>query len=1433
MALLGSTLRRHTNSFVTGTTFLRRNQLLSDRSVSRFAHFASGATILMVALLGLTFTQHSLAQDTNGTTLSASFIWTGQATQTDGAFVAFRKTFQLTNVTNPITLRIFADARYMVWLNGQYVQRGPNRFEPEGPEYDSLDLTPFAQTGSNTVVVLVTSRISNGRTMMHVPGLTAHIAQGGQTIVTTDNTWKWSDQTRYRLATTDWANIYDQVDARVESGAWTLPAFNDSAWSSAQTTSNSWGALTASRIPLLRETVLTPTWSNSVTFPVTLTNNQQINFGFPRMVLAYVEITMDADAGSELQLTYSTAMKIICRAGVQTYITSDTHSIYTGGLKVVSGRVTLQSVKFVERLYPFDRIGSFTSSDTLLNKLWTTCVRGLEVTSEDAYVDCTDRERVEWMDCDPPAFDVTRVAMAGTSTNGQPLYADPRLLEVMLRRTAYTLQPDGWVKAHTCSDRFDIHAKMEDRACDWVQGARRYYESTGKTNVLSEIWPAIVTQMNYFLNLRTARGLVLAREWVVWGNPLGYQTIEGTALNAFVQKALVDAAYIGNVIGQTAQASTFQQAANDLATAINSVLWNSAAGTYYGGYDVNTLLSPTRHAALFALDQGIVPENRRASVTAYLKANAPTENDIMQYYYYFKQQYGWDTATDDTAVLDKLRAEWADMAYSPYEAGFEGLHSWGSQAHVYGIFPAYFLSAYTLGVRLEGPVWTNRILIEPRLGDLQSASGVVATEHGPVPVAWSKSPNGALLTFSFTVPTNKTATVRLPKTSSTNTLILNGVTLVNNGVLSGGITVTSRWFNLNLTNGTYAGTLTLSVLPPTILTQPSGGVAFPGNTFSFSVDASPEPLTYQWQKNLANILNATNATLTLTNLTLASSGDYRVLVSNGGGTTNSTSTTLQVVTALTNTIYRDNFTGSSGNLNNRLPDTATIASNRWVAASAWRTDGTRATITNATVCAFLPFTPSAGRIYRLSANIECLGTGTADWLAMGYANGTTTGSGWHVANNAVGWQLARDSGITTQDGQTFTGPGTTGGQNTGIYPTTMMNYAVELDTRNNDASLWTFTFLVNSNIVRGPIAFGGTGPTISSIGLGMLGQGGWGYVRNFTLTSIGSGAPSITQQPTGGTFVAGSSAALTVAASGTAPLSYQWQKNQTNIVGATNATLSLPALALTDAGDYRAVVTNVAGNATSDTATITVLPSILVVSNIFNSGNVSPSIACLNNDLIQTSLASVSPAASGNNFTGLNMRNGSTGAANANTTANPGNIMDAGTYDFVLNTNSAPDGYDITSIVTYSGWTDFRAGQDHSLWYQTVANSSFVQITNISFAATAGSLRVAVNQSSGAIASGVRTIRVVVNQSTFVYRELDVTGTATVVPVPTLQIALLGNTAVRVWWDAASTGFTLKSTTNLATGTSWQTVNTAPILTNGVFQVTLPTTSSLFLRLAK
>jgi Immunoglobulin domain len=87
-------------------------------------------------------------------------------------------------------------------------------------------------------------------------------------------------------------------------------------------------------------------------------------------------------------------------------------------------------------------------------------------------------------------------------------------------------------------------------------------------------------------------------------------------------------------------------------------------------------------------------------------------------------------------------------------------------------------------------------------------------------------------------------------------------------------------------------------------------------------------------------------------------------------------------------------------------------------------------------------------------------------------------------------------------------------------------------------------------------------------------------------------APSITTQPASLTVTAGQTATFSVAATGTAPLAYQWQKNGAAISGATATSYTTPVTATADNGEtFRVVVSNTAGSITSNSATLTVNPS--------------------------------------------------------------------------------------------------------------------------------------------------------------------------------------------------------------------------------------------------
>ena len=84
-------------------------------------------------------------------------------------------------------------------------------------------------------------------------------------------------------------------------------------------------------------------------------------------------------------------------------------------------------------------------------------------------------------------------------------------------------------------------------------------------------------------------------------------------------------------------------------------------------------------------------------------------------------------------------------------------------------------------------------------------------------------------------------------------------------------------------------------------------------------------------------------------------------------------------------------------------------------------------------------------------------------------------------------------------------------------------------------------------------------------------------------------APSITSQPANQTVTAGQTATFSVTATGTSPLTYQWNKNGAVISGASSASYTTPATAASDNNaQFTVTVTNSVSKVTSSAATLTV-----------------------------------------------------------------------------------------------------------------------------------------------------------------------------------------------------------------------------------------------------
>ncbi len=209
--------------------------------------------------------------------------------------------------------------------------------------------------------------------------------------------------------------------------------------------------------------------------------------------------------------------------------------------------------------------------------------------------------------------------------------------------------------------------------------------------------------------------------------------------------------------------------------------------------------------------------------------------------------------------------------------------------------------------QFDGTIYEFRIwngAVSPVYVALSAAAGpsVVVTNLTPQSFVIVVSTNmvgaqtqQASVVGNFAVATNVTVTDAATGWTSSDTNVLSVSSTGFITALSGGTATVSATVG-GVTETSAA--ITVALTSPSITQQPAPVSVAIGESATFTVVALGGDLTYQWSVGATQIAGATDATLTLTNLTFAQSGNYSVLVKNALGSTNSVAAQLTVATAV-------------------------------------------------------------------------------------------------------------------------------------------------------------------------------------------------------------------------------------------------------------------------------------------------------------------------------------------------------------------------------------------------------------------------------------------------------------------------------------------------------------------------------------------------------
>ncbi len=248
-----------------------------------------------------------------------------------------------------------------------------------------------------------------------------------------------------------------------------------------------------------------------------------------------------------------------------------------------------------------------------------------------------------------------------------------------------------------------------------------------------------------------------------------------------------------------------------------------------------------------------------------------------------------------------------------------------------------------------------------------------------------------------------------------------------------------------------------------------------------------------------------------------------------------------------------------------------------------------------------------------------------------------------------------------------------------------------------------------------------------------------GILSSAVSTVIAGPAIATNTLPVTAADVVGSQIAFKAAFSGTSPITYQWQVIKSgatnNISGATNTTLTLTNLQLTDAASYRVQSSNVSGTTLSAASPLTVNSVPAPVNNIIAAFAAQTGLGAANTNFVPTwtiasnsLIAALAPSSVGSgNFSQYGcgpvavLTDGSFGSINywPNVGGSSTEVTCGGSagqsVTYTLATSGV--GYALSNIVVYGGWGDAgRDEQAYTISYSTITNpTTFVTLTSVSY----------------------------------------------------------------------------------------------------------------------
>lgn len=695
---------------------------------------------------------------------------------------AFRKKLTLARVPDTVRALIAADSKYWLWINGKLVvfegglKRGPN---PTDTYVDEVDIAPYLTAGDNSIAVLVWyfgktgfSHQSSGK------GGLFFQADAEDTSIVTDGSWRVRAHTAYGPQTLTAPNYRlsesnVEYDARKEIGEWTATTFDDAGWASVTVKGAPpvapWGQLWPRGIPLFRHSAIKE-YENQSALPTAGTGGViRARLPYNAQVTPYLHVS-SASAGAVITMKTdrtdekggaSVRARYVTRAGEQEYESLGWMSGNEVQYTIPTG-VQILGLGYRESGYDADLSGSFSSSDSKLNTLWTKAQRTLYLNMRDSYFDCPTRERALWWG------DVV-IELE------QSFYALDRRADFLSRNGINTLigwQREDKTMSAPVPGNYDTELPAQILASIGRAGFWTYFLHSGDLAAITAAYPHVKSYLSLWK--QSDSGLVVHRpggwDWADWGTNIDVPLLD----NAWYFMALDGAARMAEVTGNGPDAGAYREKMAALKVAFRKEFWNRKrlASPGHSG-------PPDDRGHGLAVVAGLLGAEDWPAVKAVLATSTHASPYMEKYVLeaYFRMG-------DASGGLARMRSRYATMIQSSSTTLYEHWDpSEGTLNHAWSGGPLTLLSELVAGVAPTKPAYeTFQIL--PQLGDLSSVKASVPSAKGIIDVDITSK--AGQFTLTLTSPPDTTATIGIPTAPFSGGAAAMVVSVNGSDILAGG-----------------------------------------------------------------------------------------------------------------------------------------------------------------------------------------------------------------------------------------------------------------------------------------------------------------------------------------------------------------------------------------------------------------------------------------------------------------------------------------------------------------------------------------------------------------------------------------------------------------------------------------------------------------------